>query len=366
VQFGAKVELHAAAAGFNIYGFLGYDVLFQFDPFRFTARLYGGVALRSGSRVIAGINVTAQLAGPTPWDARGTASLSLLFFDIEVDFHATWGDPAQAIVSAAEDLLGLLKREIADTRNWRADLPPQNHLHVTLRALEPPAGEASPLVIHPAGVLTFSQRSIPLDNYAIEKFGSRTPLAERQFALSNAQAGGLPVPADYTGVREPFAVAQFSELSDSEKLSRKSFERLPSGFSLTGSANVQATLPVTRTVDYELSYLRRKPVRVVFSGLVRLAARAYDRLVKASAVRQSPLARQQVRPSLNAPGVVALPEETFTVATVSHLSAFAPPGESARSFSTEAEAYQYQRDLLRRDPALAEQLQVVSHYELAS
>ena len=33
-QFGARAELYAeGGGGFNIYGFIGYDVLFQFDPF---------------------------------------------------------------------------------------------------------------------------------------------------------------------------------------------------------------------------------------------------------------------------------------------------------------------------------------------
>ena len=112
---------------------------------------------------------------------------------------------------------------------------------------------------------------MPLEDYQIDKFGARKPLNERRFKLSNANAGGLPVPADYVGVREEFAASQFTELSDSDKLSRRSFERLPSGFTLTGTANVQATLPVTREVRYELSYLRRKPLQVVFSGVVRLA-----------------------------------------------------------------------------------------------
>lgn len=366
VQFGAKVELYAAAAGFNVYGFVGYDVLFQFDPFRFTARLYGGIALREDDNVIAGINISAQLSGPAPWDARGTASLTILFFDIDVDFHATWGDPPPAIDSQTEDLLELLKREIADTRNWRADLPPQNHLHVSLRKIEPPSVAEALLVIHPAGVVTFSQRSMPLDDYRIERFGARKPVAEKQFKLSNANAGGLPIPADYVGVREQFAISQFSELSDGEKLSRRSFERLPSGFSLTGTSNLQATLPVTRDVVYELSYLRRKPIQVVFSGIVRLASNAYLRLVKGSAVRQSPLARQQVRPSMNAPGQVVLPSEQFVVASVADLTAYAQAGDPGRSFSTEAEANQYRQELLRRDPGLAGQIQVVSHFELAS
>ena len=132
-----------------------------------------------------------------------------LFFDIDVDFHVTWGDPPPAIDRQTEDLLALLKREYADTRNWRADLPPQNHLHVSLRTIEPPA-ESEPLVIHPAGVVTFSEKAIPLENYLIEKFGARKPLAENQFKLTDAKANGLVIPADFTNVREQFAPAQFT------------------------------------------------------------------------------------------------------------------------------------------------------------
>jgi hypothetical protein len=366
VQFGAKVELYAAAAGFNIYGFLGYDVLFQFDPFYFIAKLYGGIALRQDDDVIAGINVTAQLSGPTPWDARGTASLTILFFEISVDFHVAWGDPPSSVDQKTEDLLALLKRQLGDTRNWRAELPPENHLHVSLRTIEPPTTGEVPLVIHPAGVLTFTERSLPLGGYLIEKFGTRKPLADNKFTLSGANAGGLAIPADYQGVREQFAISQFTELNDSEKLSRRSFEPLPSGFSLTGTSNLQATLPVTREVIYELSYLRRKPIRIEFSGLVRLALKAYDRLVKGSAVRQSALAKQQTRQSLNAPPQVSLPADQFTVASVADLTGYAAAGESARTFHTEAEAYQHQKELIRSNPALAGQIQVVSQFELAS
>jgi hypothetical protein len=365
-QFGAKVELYAAAAGFNVYGFLGYDVLFQFDPFRFVARLYGGIALREGTDVIAGINISAQLAGPTPWEARGTATLTILFFDIDIDFHVTWGDAPPAIDPQTEDLLALLKGQVADTRNWRADLPPQNHLHVSLRTIEQPGGANLPLVIHPAGVLTFSERALPLEDFHIEKFGARKPLNADRFKLSSANVGGLPMPADYQSVRESFALTQFSDLSDSDKLSRRSFERLPSGFTLTGTSNVQATLPVTRDVSYELNYLRRKPTMVVFKGVVQLGLRAYQRLVRSTAVRQSALAQQQNRVSMNAPPAVHLPAEQFAVANVDDLTMATAPGASAQRFATEAEAYQHQRELVQRNPALAGQLQVVSHFELAS
>ena len=247
--------------------------------------------------VIAGINITAQLSGPTPWDARGTATLTILFFEIAVDFHVTWGDPPPAIDQQdRRPARAVEAASCADTRNWRAELPPENHLHVSLRTIEPPTTVSEPLVIHPAGVLTFSERSLPLGGLSHREVRHAQAARRQQVqAVGRERRRPRRFRADYQGVREQFATSQFSELSDSEKLSRRSFEQLPSGFSLTGTSNLQATLPVTRDVDYELSYLRRKPVRIEFSGLVQLAVQAYDRLVKGSAVRQSALSRNSRR-----------------------------------------------------------------------
>jgi hypothetical protein len=361
VQFGARVELYAGGGGFNIYGFLGYDVLFQFDPFRFVAKLAGGIALRAGTSVIAGVNISAQLKGPTPWDAQGEACLSLLFFEICVGFHVTWGDPPPAIPAATEDLLQVLLREYADTRNWRADLPPNNHLHVSLKEIKPPAG-VDMLVIHPAGVLTFTQRSLPLEDYLIEKFGTKKPSGEKKFKLTNANANGAVIPADYQGVREQFAPGNFTELSDSDKLSRRSFEKLPSGFRLTGTSVLLTTLPVVRSVTYELSYLRKKALE--FGGIIGLVGRIYARAVKSSSVRQSVLSLQQTRPSLNAPPQVALPAEGFAVASTVNLKSHVTNASGPVLFATQAEAYQHHQELLALDPTLVGALQVVSHFEL--
>jgi len=362
VQFGSKVELYAGAGGFNVYGFLGFDVLFQFDPFRFVARLYGGIALRAGTAVIAGITISAQLSGPTPWDAQGEACLTILFFDICVGFHVTWGDPPPAINPATVDLLAILLAEYADTRNWRAELPPNNHLHVSVKKIEPPATETEMLIIHPAGVLTFSQRSLPLEDFLIQKFGTKKPSGSNKFKLTNANSDGAPIPADFVDVREQFAPANFSELSDSDKLSRRSFEKLPSGFQLTATSDLVVGSPVQRPVDYELSYLRRKTL--VFRGLVKLALLTYNRIVKGSAVRQSPLAYQQNRVSLNAPPPAVLPEERYAIANIIDLKSYVTNAQGAVFFSTQAEAYQRQQELLVENPNLTGQIQVISHFEL--
>jgi hypothetical protein len=76
VQFGARAELYAEACGFNVYGYIGFDALFQFSPFYFIISFEAGFALRMGTSVICGISVSGSLAGPTPWDVKGDASIT--------------------------------------------------------------------------------------------------------------------------------------------------------------------------------------------------------------------------------------------------------------------------------------------------
>ena len=163
-------------------------------------------------------------------------------------------------------------------------------------------------------------------------------------------------------MREQFAPGNFLELSDSEKLSRKSFDNLPSGFKLTATSDLLTTLPVVRPVDYELSYLRRE--RIVPKGMIKLFVLAYNFLVKGSAVRQSGLSQQQQRISLNAPPQVELTQETFAIANAFDLKSHVTTASGPVLFATQAEAYQKQQALIAENPALAGQIQVVSNFEL--
>ena len=92
-QFGAKLELYAAAWKFNVYGFLSFDVLFQFNPFYFIAEITAMLALRVGSSSFASIKLTLTLEGPTPWKAQGTAKFKICwFFTLKVRFNKTFGE----------------------------------------------------------------------------------------------------------------------------------------------------------------------------------------------------------------------------------------------------------------------------------
>ena len=92
-QFGARLELYAAAWKFNAYGFLSFDVLFQFNPFYFIAEVTAMLALRVGSSSIASIKLTLTLEGPTPWKAKGDARLKLCWFlTVKIRFNKTFGE----------------------------------------------------------------------------------------------------------------------------------------------------------------------------------------------------------------------------------------------------------------------------------
>jgi hypothetical protein len=354
VQFGARAELYAAAAGFNIYGFVGFDVLFHFKPFHFVADLYAGLALRRGTSVVMGIKLRGELSGPTPWDARGEASISLLFFDITVRFHETWGDPAGIVGDVLVDLLDLLTREVNDIRNWQADIPDRNNLHVSIKSIDQPPDK---LVVHPFGVLTFSERLAPL-KVSIDKFGSQVPQNARQFTLTDIRSNTTDLTTE--DVTDQFAPAQFFELNDDEKLSRPSFEPLTSGFRIAASGALQTPQPVSKSVNYELTYLRKSRFSFSFAGIYNLAKGLFKTAAKGGAVSRASLSHLNNRVSSNAPEAVDIKPQRYGIANLNDLQLHSPE-LIADSYSEAASMYQ---QLIERQPELKDSIQILSSYEI--
>jgi hypothetical protein len=354
VQFGARAELYAAACGFNIYGFIGYDVLFQFTPFKFVAKIDAGIALRRGTSTIMSLRVRGSLSGPTPWDVQGKASYSVLFFEISIRFHETWGDDPDSLPKEKADVKALLVAQVNDDRNWRATVPDNNHLHVTVKQIQT-ANNA--VVVHPFGTLEFSESVVPL-HYAIDRFGEKEPEGDTTFTLTEIHSGATSLPN--APVQDRFAIAQFTEMSDSDKLSAPSFEMMDSGFSLTGTSNVSTTTPVNKNVDYEVSYLRQQ--KVVFAGLRALDIVRFNLTRKAAAVANSSISYKVNKLSDLAPGEIATGGEQYVVVSTSTLTPFGSE-MIAGSF---AEAKQMQDALIASNPALKGTVQVVSTLELSS
>ena len=348
VQFGAKAELLAGSrTGFNIYGFVNYDVLFQFNPFHFDADLSGGVSLRHNTSTVMGIHVSAELSGPGPWDAHGEASVSFFFFSISVPFHVTWGSADNEPPAEKADLLIMLTDQVNDDSNWKAGVPSNSKIHVTIKKL---SGDT--LAVHPFGVLAFSQRLLPL-GIQIARFGNELPQDVNLFDIKPADSTLSTDP-----VNEEFAPANFFDLSDAEKLSRPSFEPMKSGFEITGSNALNIPNDnMIRDVEYELSYLGKENKT---PPCFQYPASFFKAHTKLSATSQSSISFLNNRISVNAPQEVSIDKEQYTLANVSDMKPFG----SSSAAGTYTEVLQQYNNLVNTNPHLKDQVQILSSYEV--
>jgi hypothetical protein len=352
VQFGAKIEL-LAGGRFKIYGFLSLDVLIQFSPFHFVAEIAAMLAVMLGSHTLFAVKLKLTLEGPTPWHARGEASFEIGFvftITIRITFNATFGEDRHDTLPPIE-VMPELEKALANRASWRAALPPQNSLMVSLREV-PDAGGA--IVLHPFGTLQVSQKVVPL-NLDIDKFGNQRPASDHRFRISSVSIGNE---TDFRldTLKEQFAPAQFIEMGDAEKISRRSFEEMDAGLEVSDSVGARTDYAVRLDVEYEVIYLPEKK-RPLF---IRLAVAIFDLFLTGNATAKSPLSYERRSASVLGAERVVLNKEQFAVASTSTLQLH----QGTLLFDSETEARASLKSLLRNDPQLAGEVQVVPSYQL--
>jgi hypothetical protein len=245
VQVGARLELYVEAAGFGLEGGLGFDTLIQFSPFRLLAEIYARLALKRGSTTLMGLDIHVHLIGPAPWVLWGEASFKLLFISISIPFRATIGRAEETPEIEREEVWAKLYAELIAPTSWTAQLPPDSGRLVVLRG-DTIDGE---VLAHPLGSLTVSQRVVPLER-TLDLFGAVPPKDFDRFEIIGA--GGLILGDDTS---DYFAPAQFRRMSDAEKLSSPSFERMVSGVHLNPSEAVRVGYVQETPLDYEQSVI---------------------------------------------------------------------------------------------------------------
>jgi hypothetical protein len=361
VQFGARAELHASAGSFNAYGFIAFDVLFQFGPFHFIAEVKAMIALRAGSRTIASISLSLTLEGPTPWKAKGTASLKLFWFlTVKVRFSRTWGEQRGTLFPDTA-VLPLLVAALANPANWRSELPSERHLLVSLRRV---ASVTDAIVVHPLGGLAISQKVVPL-NVPITKFGNSRPSDHHEFSIANVRASGEALAStDVAAAQEDFAPAQFFDKSDAEKLSAESFVQFPGGIALGVSQELASSHYVREEVDYELKYRDSQRERTGAGrpgrGTFHVDPVAFSAWAQNGAVARSPLSFAVTGVAATAPRPVQIAQERFAVAHLSDLRLAVSDAEAG----SETEALALMTRLIATRPDLAGRLHVVPSYEV--
>lgn len=343
-QVGAQVELHASAGPLNIKGSLGFEALLQLAPFRFRIDLWAGVALRRGTRVLAGVHLDGTLTGPAPWRISGEACLSLWFVDLCVDVDATFG-AAESVELPGRQIWPPLRAALEDPASWGSALPPGAARAVTLA---PPLGDPPASRVDPGATLVVRQKIAPL-NRRITRFAEARPEGPDQFQLLHVKLGtALP---SFTTVAEWFAPAQFEELSDADRLSRAGFEQMVGGISV--GAMVTAGSAQSAALSYET---------VLIQGQQRTVGGAFHptRAAQLLATAIGAAARAPLYDPPAPPPRVTLEEEVYVIASTLDLAArldLVPP--SSRGVAELALAA-----FLAAHPAARGALQVVPRYEV--
>ena len=284
-QFGAHAELFFGFSALSVQGHVGFDALFQFSPFRFVIDISAGVSVKVFGVGLFSVSLELTLSGPAPWEAKGSASISLLFFSIPVDFDVTWGENRDTL-SPPVQVLPLLAAELAKPQSWRTRSPVGGGPLVNLRRL--PAGEAD-IVLHPLGTLIVQQRAVPLD-IRVDKVGSEHAADVSQCQVTVNSAGLVKV-SDATDM---FALAQFENLSDAQKLSLPSFEPEHAGLELAPDGAAMASRrAVRRSARYEQIVIAPDVPAPSVSHLVPYNSTLFRHFLGGASVARSPLAQAQ-------------------------------------------------------------------------
>lgn len=234
LQFGARAELYASAGKAEISGYLSFDTLIYFSPFRFEVDIGAGVTIRYRKASLADVRISMTLCGPSAWSARGTAHVKILFFEIDVDFNITWGRDAPPALDPVNPWPHF-EQALLRAESWGGLLPSSTHMVASLRKIEPDKTSAAsseepsaaPVVVHPAGSLELRQNVVPLKT-TLGKFGNAPVIGYDRFEITRLTTKDN-IRIEIEDVDEFFARGQFENLSNSQKLSVPAFEKIPGG-----------------------------------------------------------------------------------------------------------------------------------------
>ncbi len=360
VQFGARAELYFGFDVANVQGHLQFDALFQFSPFYFIISISASVELKVFGIGLFSVRLSFSLEGPTPWRAKGSASISLLFFDVSIDFDTTWGEHHKDELPPIA-VLPLLEKEFQKTENWKAELPVSNRLGVTLRPLGD--GSTETLVLHPAGYLHISQRGVPL-SITVDKVGSQKASDGNKFTVTAKDGTGFGKKGD---AREQFAIAQYQNLKDAEKLSRPAYQKEVGGLDLSVEGQqLASSRAVHRTVRYELEIIDTPKVRFNVQFFVGWLSGLFTHFLRGNAVARSAYsqAKQAQLQPFKPDAKVNIQSEGYAVAFQENNKAYGGGSQTA-VFTTEAQARDFLLEKAAKEPLVAEQLHVIPQHEMA-
>src|SRR5262249_6437418 len=191
-QIGASIDLSAHVCDCDVTGHLGFDALFILSPFSFIVDIDASVSVSFHGHKFASVHLNATVAGPAPWHAKGTASISLLFVSVGIHFDHTWGLPAPAILAALDPWVDALEKALGLPNSWRSLLP--EGVFQVVQFAPQPEGEAV-VLLDPAGALSLAQKAVPLTQ-AIDHYAGVDLVAPVRFDIAAPSVNGSAVDAN--------------------------------------------------------------------------------------------------------------------------------------------------------------------------
>lgn len=267
VMFGGQVRLAALIAGCGVEGWLGLDALFVFDPvFAFSVHVRAGVAVRAFGRRLAAVGLDFTLEGPAPWHAFGTGSISVLFWDVSLDFDVRWGSPPAVGAVPGRDPAEPLRQAIALAEAWVAERPVAER---TALVFSPAAlGQlADGSLVHPDATLRVNQQVLPL-GVPFSRF-ERRPVPVQKWTIQAVTLGSPRPTAVLASLPERFVPGEFFELNEDQQLTSPAFVSHAGGVRV-GTDGVDLGRGHRVDDDYETAYeppLRREVLR--WPGMLR-------------------------------------------------------------------------------------------------
>ncbi|WP_067838804.1 DUF6603 domain-containing protein [Nocardia lijiangensis] len=285
LQFGAKLQLDATIAGCGVEGNLGLDALLVWDPVLFfSVHVYAGVAVLAFGRRLASIGLDFTLEGPGEWHAFGTGSISVLFWDVSLDFDVRWGDKP-AVTPRPADILAELRTVIARRETWAIERTAQRAgVKFTDDAAKALADGA---VAQPDSTLVVDQTVVPLQRKIARFHRVSVPEQEWKFAEVELEPNN---PADLGRPKDNlFVPGEFFAMTEDRQLGAPAFEKHPSGFALTekdldiGPARLaEDTYETDYEVDGNWFPQNDRPKRIRRVGKARFLLETWSRPVTAA------------------------------------------------------------------------------------
>ncbi len=235
LQFGGAFDLFVGTEDFHLNGGAHFDALITFRPFSFRADIGMHVGITLFGLDLLAASVELMLSGPAPrWRVAGAASFTIAGIEKSRSFDRelgpTYEDDALEIVAVADQLVAALKVPSAWSTAGGCGVP------VRPLTTDEIGGEAGPLWAACDGSIELRQSVAPL-GLKLERFGVGEPDREGPYALGLKGMQGARV------LEGAFAVGQFLDLSDEERLSAPSFEDLPCGVASGEGLGIPANEP---------------------------------------------------------------------------------------------------------------------------